>query len=214
MKKISVLTVFALLFGCIVPLCSRAQSIAQDVQQLELDYQKLAGLKKILKQMYQGYELVSKGYNAVKDVSKGNFTLHEAFLDGLMVVSPTVRKYPRVQDIINDQAELITEYKSAYNTFKHDSHFSPDEISYMIDVYNNLVSGSLQNLNELAMVMGDNKLRMSDNERLQAIDRVFAAGHDQLAFLRRFNNNAQSVAVQRAQQANDRQTLRNLYGIN
>lgn len=191
-----------------------AQSIAQDLTQLELDYQKLAGLKSILKQMYTGYELVDKGYNSVKSISQGNFSLHEAFLDGLMVVSPTVRKYPKVLQIISDQTELVSEYKSAYSTFKQDKHFNPDEISYMIDVYNNLVSGSLQNLSTLTMVMSDNKLRMSDNERLQAIDRVYAAGHDQLTFLRQFNNNTESVAIQRAQQANDQQTLKTLYGIN
>src|ERR1700744_5880927 len=96
-----------LAIGFIIPIQSRAQSIAQDLQQLSLDYQKLAGLKSILKQMYTGYEVLDKGYNAVKDVSQGNFNMHEAFLDGLMIVSPTVRKYPRVQDIINDQLELV-----------------------------------------------------------------------------------------------------------
>jgi len=201
-----------LLWG-LIPAVSQAQSIAQDLEQLQLDYQKLAGLKSILKQMYQGYELVNKGYNAVKDVSKGNFTLHEAFLDGLMVVSPTVRKYPRVMDIITDQAELVSEYRSAYNSFKQDPHFNPDEVSYMIDVYNHLISGSLQNLSTLTTIMSDNQLRMSDNERLQAIDRVYTAGHDQLTFLRQFNNNTQTVAIERAQQTNDQQTLKKIYGI-
>ena len=212
MKKTTIVLSF-LLFAAIIPNWVQAQSIAQELEQLQLDYQKLAGLKSILKQMYQGYEIVDKGYSAVKDVSKGNFTLHEAFLDGLMVVSPTVRKYPRVADIINDQAELVSEYRSAYGSFKQDPHFNPDEISYMTDVYDHLVSSSLSNLNTLTTIMSDNKLRMTDNERLQAIDRVSAAGHDQLTFLRQFNTNTQTVAIQRAQQANDQQTLKKLYGI-
>lgn len=192
----------------------QAQSIAQDLEQLGLDYQKLAGLKSILKQMYTGYEVLDKGYNAVKDVSQGNFNLHEAFLDGLMVVSPTVRKYPRIQDIINDQLELMSEYKMALTTFKQDSHFSPDEISYIITVYNNLITQSLNNLSELTTVMADNKLRMSDHERIAAIDRMYFTGHDQLAFLRQFNNNAEMIAIQRANIAGDKQTLKTLYGIN
>ncbi len=214
MKKTIIIFLTVLLLTGLTPSISQAQTIAQDLEQLELDYQKLAGLKSILKQMYQGYEVVSKGYNSVKEVAQGNFSLHQAFLDGLMVVSPTVRKYPRVVDIMNDQAELISEYKSAYNNFSKDPHFNPDEISYMTDVYNNLVSGSLQNLGMLTMVMSDNQLRMSDNERIQAIDRIYSGGHDQLTFLRQFNNNTQTVAVQRAQQGNDQQTLKKLYGIN
>lgn len=209
--KTIIIVLLVMLFLCIQR--TQAQSIAQDLEQLELDYQKLAGLKSILKQMYTGYEVLDKGYNAVKGVSQGNFSLHEAFLDGLMVVSPTVRKYPRIQDIINDQLALVSEYKMALNTFKQDSHFNPDEISYMINVYNNLVTQSLNNLSELTMVISDSKLRMSDHERLAAIDRMYFTGHDQLTFLRKFNNDAQLVAVQRANIAGDKQTLKSLYGI-
>jgi hypothetical protein len=193
---------------------SRAQSVAQCLEQLSLDYQKLAGLKSILQQMYKGYEVLNKGYNSVKSVSQGNFNLHEAFLDGLMMVSPSVRKYPRVADVINDQASLIGEYKSAFAIFKRDPHFKPQDIQYMADVYNRLVSGSLKNLDDLSMAVTDNKLRMNDAERLTAIDRIYSSSQEQLSFLRRFNDQAYKTALQRSSQANDQQTLQMLYGIN
>lgn len=198
----------------VLPVNSRAQSIADCIQQLTLDYQKLAGLKSILQQMYQGYEVLSKGYNSVKDVSQGNFSLHEAFLDGLMVVSPTVRKYPRAADIISDQASLVREYKSASSAFGQDKHFNPDEVGYMMDVYNHLISTSLKNLDDLATVMTDNQVRMSDAERLAAIDRIYTDSHSQLSFLRRFNDQVYRTVLQRSRETNDRQTLKNLYGIN
>jgi len=213
MKK-SFIIFFILLSCSLLPVAGQAQSIAQELEQLQLDYQKLAGLKSILQQMYKGYELINNGYNSVKSVSQGNFNLHQAFLDGLMVVSPTVRKYPKVVAIINDQIELVAEYRSAYSSFKRDPHLNPDEVGYMTDVYDHLISASLSNLNMLTTIMADNKLRMSDNERIRAIDQVYTAGHDQLTFLRQFNNNTQTVAIQRARQANDQQTLQKLYGIN
>jgi hypothetical protein len=108
---------------CFIPVKSQAQSVAQCLEQLSLDYQKLAGLKSILQQMYKGYEVLNKGYNSVKAVSQGNFSLHEAFLDGLLLVSPTVREYPRIADIINDQGALVSEYKAAYTTFRRDTQF-------------------------------------------------------------------------------------------
>jgi hypothetical protein len=198
----------------LIPAKSQAQSVADCIEQLTLDYQKLAGLKSILQQMYKGYEVLDKGYNSVKDVSQGNFSLHQAFLDGLMVVSPTVRKYPRVADIINDQATLVSEYHAAYHTFRQDQHFNPDEIGYMMDVYNHLVSMSLKNIDDLTMIMTDNKMRMSDAERLTAIDRIYTDSHGQLSFLRKFNDETYKTALQRSRDANDRQTLKNLYGIN
>ena len=212
-KKIIFIGAFVLAGIVWMPCQSNAQTIADDLQQLALDIQKLAGLKSVLNQMYQGYELVSKGYNAVKDISKGNYNLHEAFLDGLLVVSPAVRKYVRVQDIINDQAELVTEYKNAFTMFRRDKHITPDEIGYMMDVYNNLVTQSLSNLSMLAAVIGNNNFRMSDDERLRQIDRLYATGHDELSFLRQFNSHIQMVAIGRAQSAGDQQTIKQLYGI-
>lgn len=212
-KSLIIAIVIFLSSALLMPGESKAQSIAQLTEQLALDYQKLAGLKSILSQMYTGYQVLSKGYHAVKDVSQGNFSLHEAFLDGLLIVSPTVRKYPRVTDIITDQSALISEYHSAYSSFKQDKHFNPDEVGYMLSVYNNLVTASLKNLDDLSMVMSDSKMRMSDAERLVAIDRIYTGGHGQLAFLRSFNDQNYRVAVQRAREANDQQTIKSLYGI-
>jgi hypothetical protein len=213
MKKTAITLILIITGIAIAPQTSKAQTIADDIQQLALDIQKLSGLKSVLKQMYEGYEVVSKGYGAVKDISQGNYSLHEAFLDGLLIVSPTVRKYVRVQDIINDQTELVSEYKNAFNTFKADKQITPDEIGYMMDVYNNLVSQSLNNLTALAAVVSNSQLRMSDDERLRQIDRIYAAGHDELTYLRKFNDQSRNVALARAQASNDQQTVQKLYGI-
>lgn len=195
------------------PVTSRAQSVADCIQQLVLDYQKLAGLKSILSQMYTGYEVLTKGYKAIRDVSQGNFSLHEAFLDGLYIVSPTVRKYPRVADIINDQAMLVSEYKSAANGFRRGGTFNPDELSYMMDVYNNLVNASLKNLDDLSMVMTDSQLRMSDAERLTVIDRIYLDSRNELSYLRKFNAEAERTAFQRSRSAADQQSVNSLYGL-
>ena len=211
MKKTIKITIVLFMLS-VIPVLSRAQSIAQDLQQLALDYQKLSGLRKILTQMYTGYEVLSKGYNAVKDVSQGDFTLHEAFLDGLMIASPTVRQYPKVQAIIDGQMELMSEYSMAWNSFKQDKHFNPDEVGYMMDVYNNLISQSLKNLSDLTMVLANGSLRMSDAERLAAIDRIFAGSGAQLSFLRSFNDRNYMIAAQRAEADASRSTIQTLYG--
>lgn len=209
-KQITILIVAVCLA---LPLRGRSQSVADCIEQLVLDYQKLASLKSVLSQMYTGYQVLSKGYNAVKNVSQGNFSLHEAFLDGLFLVSPAVRKYPRVADILNDQARLISEYKSALGRFSRGGRFGPDELGYMMEVYNNLVSASLKNLDALAMVMTDSRLRMSDAERLSAIDRIYLDSRNQLSYLRKFNSDAERLALQRSRSAADKQHVNSLYGL-
>jgi len=64
------------------------------------------------------------------------------------------------------------------------------------------------------MIITATTLSMSDDERLQAIDRIFFDMEDQVVFLRSFNSSTQMLAIQRARASNDLATLRNLYGLN
>ena len=182
-----------------------------EVQQLLLNYEKLNQLKNILRDMKKGYNILSKGYTAIKDISQGNFNLHEAFIDGLMAVNPAIKNYKRVIDIISYQKNIVREYKSAYIQFKHNGNFSPDEIEYLGRVYSNLFNQSLQNLDELATVITSSKLSMSDDERLKAIDRIFEDTEDKLQFLRDFNKKASFLAIQRSKEKQDVATMQQLY---
>ncbi len=208
MKKILICILLAGGLG-LVPARSNAQ--AYELARLVLDIEKLLQLKNILSDLYKGYEILTTGYNAIKSISEGNFSLHKAFLDGLLAVSPAVQKYERVIDIINDQASIVSEYKTAYNIFKQDKHFTPDELVYLSNVYNNLISGSEKNLTNLLNVMTDSKLRMSDAERLHAIDGIYLDTHEQLNFLRAFNSKTAALSSDLSKQEADMNSIRGLY---
>ena len=184
-----------------------------EAQQLLLNVEKLAQLKKILSNMKKGYEIVSTGYNTIKDISKGHFNLHDAFLNALLQVSPRVRKYKRVADIITCQSQIVKENKSAFNRFKSTNLFNSSEITYMEDVYKNLFNKSLQNLDELGIVITAGKLRMSDDERIAAIDRIYKDISDKLFFLRGFNNESSVLAVQRGRELVDTKLSEKLNGL-
>ncbi len=199
MKVIIILLLLTICLG--KPANGSAQS--QEAQQLLLNWEKLAQLKSILKNMYEGYEMVSKGYNTIKDISQGNYQLHQAFFDRLLEVSPAVKKYKRVSDIISYQIQIMQEQKKALNYFKGTGNFTLDEVSYMEKVYENLFKNSLKNLDELLMVISAGDLRMTDDERLEAIDRIFSEMQDKLTFLRSFNNSTKLLAVQRIKEQSE-----------
>ncbi len=208
MKKMIVLLIVS--SACIT---TRLSAQSQEVQQLLLNVEKLAQFKQILSDMKKGYQIVSTGYSTIKDLSQDNFNLRQTFLDGLMTVSPTVKKYKRIADIISNQIMIVKEYKNAFGRFKQDSNFNPGEIKYLGKVYSNLFKQSLNDLDELTTIITDSKLRMSDDERLEAIDRIYLNMQDKLLFLRNFNNNTTILAVQRAREKNDAVTLKKIYGI-
>ena len=192
----------------------KASAQSQELQQLALNIEKLAQFKQILSDMKKGYQILEGGYTMVKDISQGNFSLHKAFLDGLMQVSPTVRNYYKAAEIVDYQIKLVNEYRSAYNRFRADDNFNPQEIAYLGRVYDNLLNESLRNLDELLLVITAGQARMSDDERLLAIDRIHAEMVDKLVFLRSFNNDTSVLALQRAKERNGAQASKKAYGIN
>lgn len=188
-----------------------ASAQSTEVQQLLLNVEKLSQLKNILKDMKKGYGVVSTGYNAIKNISKGNFALHEVFLDGMMLVNPEIKKYRRVVDIISNQESILSAYKSAFTHFKASGNFSPVEIAYLGRVYGQIFDLSLDNLDELGTVITASSLRMTDQERLAAIDRIFGKVQDKLMFLRSFNTQAFSLSAQRDRQRQEIQKRMDLF---
>ena len=198
MKKKSILLLILVFF-----MIGKNTAQSAEVQQLLLNIEKLSQLKKILDNMYQGYRIVSKGYGIIKDISEGSFNLHQVFLDGLLQVSPAVKKYERIPEIIRNQTMLVKEYKWAFKNFNRSALFNSGEIKYLKIVYTNLLGKSLQNLSDLAMVLTTGNLRMSEDERLKAIDKIGEEMSDKLNFLRIFNKENNMLAVQRGREKTD-----------
>ncbi len=205
---------FILILATLLTTNMRARAQSEEAQQLLLNWEKLKQLEAILDNLYIGYRILDKGYTTIKDLTQGNLKLHEVFLNGLMAVNPNIRTYKRVPLIINYQQLLVSEYKRAYNRFKSDPNLTFEEIEYLASVYKFLFDASLRNLDELIMITTASKLRMSDDERLLAIDRLFYDMENKVAFLRYFNNTTQLVAIQRARSRNDVNTIHKLYGVN
>jgi len=161
--------------------------------------------------MKTGYTMIDGGYNEVKSIASGNLNLHTTFLNSLMMVSPAVAKYGKVAEIILEQGYIVTEYEQYYKQFTASGHFSSDELAYMLNVYTSLLQESLQNLSQLADILAGGKLRMSDDERLHAIDGIYTDTNDKLTFLRDFDQQAAILDLQRQHDLNDLNTLQKLY---
>jgi hypothetical protein len=189
----------------------KAQSF--EIQQLILNIQKLSQLKSILDQMYKGYQVLSAGYNTIKDLSAGNFSLHKTFLDGLLNVSPTVKKYKRILDIVTIQQQIVQQQRKAFSNFKLSQVFNERELDYIEKIYAGLFDRSLKNLDELIMVITAGELRMNDAERLMAIDRIYDDMKDKQNYLRHFNEKTTVLALQRKKVINENATLNQLYNI-
>lgn len=198
-----------ILFLLPLPFTGRAQS--QELMQLSLNIQKLSQLRKILQNMKDGYTILTNGYNKVKDIAQGNFSLHEVFLEGLWEVNPMVKQYGKVAAIIELQIKLVQEYKAAWQQFKGSDLFDLKELDYIAGVHRKVLAQSLQQLEALAMVISSRELRMSDHERLEAIDRIHASVSEQLGQLRVFHNETKMTGFNRKVNLAELKELRKIY---
>lgn len=212
MKRIILILVMFSLFWVAPP--QKASAQATEVTQLLLNLEKLRQFRQILKRMKEGYEILTGGYNTVINIAKGNFQIHKAFLDGLLAVSPAVRNYKRVADIIDYQIMLVKESRLALNRLRHDGNFNDEELTYIAGIYENLLKQSLRNLDELTAVITAGKMRMTDDERLKTIDRIYDEMENKLTFLRHFTNSTSVLSLQRAKERSDVKIIQNLYEVN
>lgn len=191
----------------------KAQAQSDELQQLLLNIEKLTQFKAILSDMKKGYQIYQQGYSSISNLSKGNFNLHHIYLTGLMSVNPAVRNNPRVNQIISQQQDIIREYKRYASLFRQSGTFSLKELDYITNVYNQLVKQSDANIDDLASVTTAGQLRMSDDDRLRGIDRIYSSSSDQLQFLRSFNRQAVMLSLHRSKDLNDTRLLKRLYSL-
>lgn len=207
MKQILIM----LLLLVTAPSVSHAQT--QEVTQLILNLEKLRELRKILQELKKGYDILSEGYTKIRDIARGNFKLHDAFLDALLQVSPGVKNYGRIKNIVQTQLAILKESKQALDMLSSSGQFSAQELSYLGKVYEQLLSGSIKNLDALTDVVTAKKLRASDDERLSMIDNIHHQMLDKLIFLRHFNSNNSLLVAQRKDESASNKTVQEVYGI-
>lgn len=210
MKAVIFTMIMALLLHCLTPTTAIAQQ--EELQQLALNLEKLNQFRAILAKMYEGYKILTQGYNTVKNISEGNFSIHKLFMDGLLSVSQAVRSYYKVAAIVSYQKDIILEYKPALNRFRSMNIFDANHMQYIEGVYDRLVDRSLKDLDELIMVVTANQLRMNDAQRINAIDRIYTSISDQRSFLRQFNVRTKALADQKLKNIRDMETLQQLHG--
>jgi hypothetical protein len=139
--------------------------------------------------------------------------LYAAYYQELSEVRGLIADYHGVKSVISKQQQLVREYRQASSLFDHDAHFSPTELKYIGNIYNGILQESLQNLDQLLLAVSSLSTQMDDAERLARISLAAKAMQTNLNHLRQFNRQNAGLSFMRARDAQDRQNIKQLYGI-
>ncbi len=139
--------------------------------------------------------------------------LYKAYFEELQKVKLVLIYYHRVKEITELQLALVKQYKRSFDAVKRDAHFSPEEISYMGKVYSGIIEQSLQNLEGLYLVINSFTTQMSDEKRMEIIDKVKNAIQKNYDDLRGFSNQNIQLSMARAKDQREIIVIKNLYGL-
>ncbi|HWK02421.1 MAG TPA: hypothetical protein VNS58_02240 [Puia sp.] len=150
---------------------------------------------------------------AITDWVQRQKDLYANYYAELWQVKSAIATYSKVKALIEKQARLVSDYKKAYALVQQDPHFSPAEVSHILRVYQGILKESMDNVNQLALVINALLTQMEDGDRLRIIDGASGRIDHNYSDLQRFTQENTLLSLQRAKDQQDWAMIRALYGL-
>lgn len=149
----------------------------------------------------------------IADWTEKQKNLYKEYYDELWKIKSSITYYKRIKDLTAKQIAIVDEYKWAWNLFRQDKHFKGEELAYMEKIYTGILGESINNLDQILMVLSSFKTQMSDAQRLTIINK--AADQIDLNYtdLKKFNAQNITTSIQRSTSLEETAQLKEIYGI-
>lgn len=168
----------------------------------------IAALQVYIGYAKKGYEVVSGGIHTVRDITSGEFGLHSAFFGSLKSVSPFIRDNAKVAEILAMQLAI----SKALGESRHHALLSEDSRTYIDDVRENVLAECAKDLEELLLAVTSDKVEMTEDQRLQRLDKVHESMTDRSAFVRHFTAQVRTLTAQKEREHQQNENLKKIYG--
>lgn len=192
---------------------NQAEWFRQKATQKKYLLQQIVALQLYSGYLSKGYIIAKNGLNTIKSFKDGDLTQHIKYFTSLVTVNPQIKKYKKVADIIALQIRIVKQVGFAIKSFKKNDHFTLSEINYLQSVFNTLLSDCAKNLDELLNLITNENLQLKDDERIEAIDKLYIDMLDKEQFAQAFTNNAAGLSIQRSNEKNDIIISKKLNGL-
>ncbi|MES2650539.1 MAG: hypothetical protein V4663_02310 [Bacteroidota bacterium] len=201
------------LIGFSVASNSYAQTFAEFFNQKKTQkkylMEQIVALELYTSYLKKGYEITNGGLQTIKDLTNGEFSLHGVFINSLKKVSPVIKNNVKVAEIIEMQVRI----GKAFSGIKSNPNLSLSNQLYIQEVRENLWAESLKDLEELLLVITSGKVEMSDDQRIERLDKIYLSIRDKSAFAQSFISEISLFIRQKEMEKKSIEQLRNSYGI-
>jgi hypothetical protein len=139
--------------------------------------------------------------------------LYDDYFQELWKVKAALTMYSRVKALIEGQVQLVHEYQSAWALFQQDKLLTPKELERIKEVYAGILQESSRNLEGLFLVINSFQTQMSDGGRMAIINEVSSQLEENFLDLKKFNQQAKMISLQRAYEQGEIGYVKKLYGL-
>lgn len=158
-------------------------------------------------------ELSKLKLEEIGDWAEKQRKLYDDYFQELWRVKAALTYYGRVKNIMEQQLQIISEYKSAWTLLRLDKNFTPPELDHMQRVYTGMLQESGKTIDGLLLVVNAFATQMSDAKRLQIIDAASESMEQTLMNLKEFNHQSKMISLQRAATRGEIEYAKKLYGL-
>lgn len=168
----------------------------------------IALLKVYISYLEKGYDIARKGLTTIGDIKNGHWQMDTQFFNSLKRVNPKISNYVKAVAITGLQRDILKVCSQLKKM-----NFNSDETTYINVVISHLLD-ELENLTgKLVMILTDQRLQLSDDERIQNIDLIYGSMKGQYEFIRNFSNEASILVRQRIKAKKDISVSQKLRGL-
>jgi hypothetical protein len=193
---------------------SQAQTFAewfsQGKTQIKYLEQQIVALNALRVSMEQCYGMLKNEWGTISNFKNAELGLHQTYYTSLSQVNPVVKNSTNITSVQAEQESIISQFNGISNV----NGLQTGEQSYINAVAQGVETECNQDLTDLQNVLTQGQLVMSDDERIQRINKLTAAIKDKYLFTCQLATSIRLLVIQRNQDGNDTQTLNQLYGIN
>lgn len=182
----------------------------QAAKQKRYYLQQIAAWQAFEAELKMGYNVMQHGLSGIAAINTAELNAHHAYDQSLQQAGAPVKNSTQVQDIIGWQSAII----SQFSTIRQVSGLNTGEQSYISAVQANLLKRCNADMTDLQNLLQAGTLQMTDDQRLNRLDKIHADMLDKYRFAQSFCDSVRLLVAQRQQDTNDKQALKNLYETN
>ena len=192
----------------------KLDELGQTATELLLNLQKfsvIAAGKNIL--LNNNLDLVTS-YQKLKDITDGNFSLHEDFIKRVLgKVKDEVKQHSKAIQLLEVLQAIRKEAQQSRTLIATAGVFSEPELAFFVDSYQQCYREAGHLIAEYLMVITDDDMKANDGERILLVIDIHQDAVNLYNSLRRFNAEMQLTTAHRRDVAEQSNRVMTLFGI-